>query len=46
MIPQAGQYSAFTMNLSRQDREQYVKGIQIHTPPGLLGNALERPAVP
>jgi hypothetical protein len=35
--PQAGAYSAFTMNLSRQDREQYVKGIQIHTPPGLLG---------
>jgi hypothetical protein len=35
--PQAGQFSAFTLNLSRQDREQYVKGIQIHTPPGLLG---------
>ncbi len=35
--PQAGEFSAFTMNLSRQDREQYVKGIQIHTPPGLLG---------
>ncbi|HEY7935381.1 MAG TPA: hypothetical protein VID48_16290 [Solirubrobacteraceae bacterium] len=25
------------MNLSREDREQYVKGIQVHTPPGLLG---------
>jgi hypothetical protein len=37
VIPQAGKFSAFTMNLSRQDREQYVKGIQIHTPPGLLG---------
>jgi hypothetical protein len=37
VTPQAGQFSAFTMNLSRQDREQYVKGIQIHTPPGLLG---------
>lgn len=35
--PQAGAYSAFTMNLSRQDREQFVKGIQVHTPPGLLG---------
>jgi uncharacterized repeat protein (TIGR01451 family) len=34
--PQAGQFSAFTMNLSRGDREQYVKGIQLHTPPGLL----------
>jgi hypothetical protein len=37
VTPNAGQFSAFTMNLSRQDREQYVKGIQVHTPPGLLG---------
>ena len=37
VTPQAGQFSAFTMNLSRQDREQYVKGIQVHTPPGLSG---------
>jgi hypothetical protein len=35
--PQAGAYSAFTLNLTRADREQYVKGIQVHTPPGLLG---------
>ena len=35
--PQAGAFSAFTLNLSREDREQFVKGIQIHTPPGLLG---------
>lgn len=34
--PQAGQFSAFTMNLSRSDGEQYVKGVQLHTPPGLL----------
>jgi hypothetical protein len=34
---QAGQFSSFTLSLSRQDREQYVKGIQVHTPPGLLG---------
>ena len=37
VTPQAGQYSAFTLNLSRQDREQYIKGVQVHTPPGLLG---------
>lgn len=37
VIPQAAKFSAFTMNLSRQDREQYVKGIQVHTPAGLLG---------
>jgi hypothetical protein len=34
---QAGKFSAFTLDLSRQDREQYVKGIQVHTPSGLLG---------
>jgi hypothetical protein len=34
---QAGQFSAFTLNLSRGDREQFVKGVQVHTPPGLLG---------
>jgi len=34
--PLAGRFSAFTMNLSRKDREQFVKGIQVHTPPGLL----------
>jgi hypothetical protein len=37
VTPQAGQFSSFTMNLSREDREQYIKGIQLHTPPGLLG---------
>ncbi len=34
--PQAGQFSSFTLNLTRGDREQYVKGLQVHTPPGLL----------
>jgi hypothetical protein len=37
VTPQAGAFSAFTLNFSRQDREQFVKGIQVHTPPGLLG---------
>jgi hypothetical protein len=36
VTPNAGRFTAFTMNLARQDREQYVKGIQLHTPPGLL----------
>jgi hypothetical protein len=35
--PQAGRFSAFTLNLSRKDREQFIKGIQVHTPQGLLG---------
>jgi hypothetical protein len=35
--PQAGRFSQFTMNLVRKDREQFLKGIQVHTPQGLLG---------
>ncbi len=37
VTPRAAKFSAFTLNLSREDREQYVKGLQVHTPPGLLG---------
>jgi hypothetical protein len=37
VTPQAGQFTAFTLNFSRQDREQYLSGIQVHTPPGLVG---------
>ncbi len=35
--PQAGAFSAFTLNFTRQDREQFLSGIQVHTPKGLLG---------
>lgn len=42
-MPLAGGFSSFTMNLSRNDREQYVRGIQIHTPPGLLGELASVP---
>jgi hypothetical protein len=35
--PQAGSFSSFALNLTRQDREQFLKGVQVHTPPGLLG---------
>jgi hypothetical protein len=37
VTPNAGKFSTFTMNITREDREQYIKGIQVHTPPGLLG---------
>jgi uncharacterized repeat protein (TIGR01451 family) len=46
VTPQAGQFSSFTMNLERQDREQYVKGIQLHTPPGLLALLSSVPLCP
>lgn len=35
--PNAGMFSAFTLDISRKDREQFLSGIQLHTPPGLLG---------
>jgi hypothetical protein len=35
--PQAGVFTPFTLNFSRQDREQYLSGVQVHTPLGLLG---------
>ena len=37
VAPRAGKFSAFTLSFSRQDREQFLAGIQVHTPPGLLG---------
>jgi hypothetical protein len=37
VTPQAGQFTDFAMSLSRQDREQFVKGLQVRTPAGLLG---------
>ena len=35
--PNAGQFSPLTVTFARQDREQNLSGIQVHTPPGLLG---------
>jgi hypothetical protein len=46
VTPNAGKFSSFTMNLSREDREQYVKGIQLHTPPGLLAMLSSVPLCP
>jgi hypothetical protein len=37
VTPNAAKFSSFTMNIQREDREQYIKGVQVHTPPGLLG---------
>lgn len=46
VTPNAGKFSTFTMNLSRRDREQYVKGIQLHAPPGLLARLAGVPLCP
>jgi hypothetical protein len=32
----AGAFTPFTMEVSRSDREQFIKGLRLHTPPGLL----------
>jgi hypothetical protein len=44
--PQAGQFSSFTMNLTRPDRQQFIKGVQVHTPPGLLAMLASVPLCP
>jgi uncharacterized repeat protein (TIGR01451 family) len=44
--PQAGAFSSFTLNFTRQDREQDLAGIQVHTPPGLLGMLSSVPLCP
>jgi hypothetical protein len=37
VIPEAGAFTPFTLNISRHDGDQDLAGIQVHTPPGLLG---------
>ena len=46
VTPNAGKFSPFTMNISRKDGEQYVKGVQVHTPPGLLAVLASVPLCP
>ena len=36
VTPNAAKFSAFTMDISRKDGEQYIRGVRLHTPPGLL----------
>jgi hypothetical protein len=36
--PDAGQYSPLTVTIGREDREQDLAGVQVTTPPGLLGS--------
>lgn len=43
VTPQAAKFSTFTLDLSRTDREQYVKGIHVNTPPGLIGDLASVP---
>ncbi|MGH2879530.1 MAG: hypothetical protein ACRDK4_08000 [Solirubrobacteraceae bacterium] len=46
VTPNAGKFSAFTLEFSREDRQQYVKGIELHTPPGLLADLASVPLCP
>lgn len=37
VAPEAAIFTPFTLNLTRGDGEQDLAGVQVHTPPGLLG---------
>jgi hypothetical protein len=41
--PRAGSYSPFTLTVTRNDREQYLAGIQAQLPEGLLGKLASVP---
>jgi hypothetical protein len=43
---QAGGYTPFTLSFSRGDSDQYLAGIQLKTPPGLLGSLANVPLCP
>jgi hypothetical protein len=36
--PNAGQFSPLTLTFAREDRQQDISGVQVKTPPGLLGS--------
>jgi hypothetical protein len=40
---QAGEYSPFTVSFGRQDADEFLNGIQIQMPPGLLGSLIGVP---
>jgi hypothetical protein len=43
---QAGGFSPFTLSFTRTDPQQYLAGIQVKTPPGLLGSLANVPLCP
>ncbi|HTC72200.1 MAG TPA: hypothetical protein VK655_04885 [Solirubrobacteraceae bacterium] len=43
---QAGAFAPFTLRFARSDEDQLLGGIQIHTPPGLLGVLASVPLCP
>ena len=43
---QAGGYSPFTLSFGRGDADQYLAGVQLKTPPGLLGSLANVPLCP
>ena len=44
--PTAGASSPFSVTIGREDREQYLSGITVSTPPGLLGKIAGIPQCP
>jgi hypothetical protein len=37
LSPSAGAFSGLSLSVTRNDREQYLRGVQVRMPPGLLG---------
>jgi hypothetical protein len=43
---QAGEYGPFTLAFGRSDQDQFVSGLELKTPPGLLGSLAHVPLCP
>jgi hypothetical protein len=43
---QAGEYGPFTLAFGRSDQDQFVSGVELKTPPGLLGSLAHVPLCP
>jgi hypothetical protein len=43
---QAGEYGPFTLSFGRSDQDQFLGGLELHMPPGLLGSLAHVPLCP
>jgi hypothetical protein len=43
---QAGEYGPFTLSFGREDHDQFLGGLELHMPPGLVGSIAHVPLCP
>ncbi len=43
---QAGEYGPFTLSFGRSDHDQFLNGLELHMPPGLVGSIAHVPLCP